>query len=65
MTEGLAADFGRDVRNIIGSAEYRAIFDTRLAEDNQLRWALAHVGRRMFYAMAWRATFLAVAAICC
>jgi hypothetical protein len=30
-------DFGRDVRNIIGSEEYRALFDTRLAEDSQAK----------------------------
>lgn len=33
----LAADFGRDVRNIISSPEYRAIFDTTLAEDSQAK----------------------------
>ena len=50
-TEGLAADFGRDVRNIIGSAEYRAIFDTRLAEDSQAKgkWHTSEGG--MFYAI--------------
>lgn len=36
-TAELAADFGREVRNIIGSAEYRAIFDTTLAEDSQAK----------------------------
>lgn len=36
-TEGLASDFGREVRNIIDSPEYRAIFDTRLAEDSQAK----------------------------
>jgi hypothetical protein len=30
-------DFGRDVRNIIGSPEYRTLFDTRLAEDSQAK----------------------------
>lgn len=35
-TAELASDFGREVRNIIGSKEYRAVFDsTRLAEDSQ------------------------------
>ena len=50
-TEGLAADFGRDVRNIIGSAEYRAVFDTRLAEDSQAKgkWHTSEGG--MFYAI--------------
>lgn len=33
----LAGDFGRNVRNIIGSPEYRALFDTRLAEDSQAK----------------------------
>ena len=33
----LASDFGRDVRNLIQSPEYRSIFDTRLAEDSQAK----------------------------
>ena len=33
----LASDFGRDVRNLIQSPEYAALFDTRLAEDSQAR----------------------------
>ncbi len=33
----LASDFGRDVRNLIQSAEYRSIFDVRLAEDSQAK----------------------------
>jgi predicted phage terminase large subunit-like protein len=33
----LASDFGRDVRNIIISPEYRSLFDTRLAEDSQAK----------------------------
>lgn len=36
-TADLAADFGREVRNIIGSPEYRAVFDTTLAEDSQAK----------------------------
>lgn len=36
-TAELASDFGRDVRNIIGSPEYKAIFDTTLAEDSQAK----------------------------
>jgi predicted phage terminase large subunit-like protein len=36
-TAELAADFGRDVRNIIASPEYQAVFDTRLAEDSQAK----------------------------
>ena len=40
-TAQLAEEFGRDVRNCIGSTEYRNLFpDTRLAEDSQAkgRW---------------------------
>ena len=33
----LAADFGREVRNIIGSPEYQCLFDTRLAEDSKAK----------------------------
>lgn len=33
----LAADFGRDVRNIVASAEYGHIYETRLAEDSQAK----------------------------
>ena len=36
-TAELAGDFGREVRNIIGSPEYRAVFDTQLAEDSQAK----------------------------
>ena len=36
-TAELAGDFGRDVRNTIASQEYRALFDTRLAEDSQAK----------------------------
>lgn len=50
-TEGLASDFGRDVRNIIGSPEYRAIFDTKLAEDSQAKgkWHTSEGG--IYYAL--------------
>lgn len=36
----LAEDFGRSVRNIVNSTEYRAVFDTTLAQDSQAaaRW---------------------------
>jgi predicted phage terminase large subunit-like protein len=36
----LASDFGREVRNIVGSREYRVLFDTALAADSQAanRW---------------------------
>lgn len=36
-TAELAGDFGREVRNIIGSPEYRSVFDTTLAEDSQAK----------------------------
>ena len=36
-TAELAYDFGRDVRNIIGSQEYQALFKTTLAEDSQAK----------------------------
>lgn len=36
-TAELAADFGRDVRNIISTPEYHSLFDTELAEDSQAK----------------------------
>jgi predicted phage terminase large subunit-like protein len=33
----LAVDFGRDVRNIIGSVEYGHLYDTRLSSDSQAK----------------------------
>ncbi len=41
-----AADFGRDVRNIVDSQRYRALFDTRLAPDSTAanRWHTAEGG---------------------
>lgn len=50
-TAELASDFGRDVRNIIGSPEYRALFDTKLAEDSQAKgkWHTSDGG--VFYAL--------------
>lgn len=50
-TEGLASDFGREVRNIISSPEYRAVFDTRLAEDSQAKgkWHTSEGG--IYYAL--------------
>jgi hypothetical protein len=35
--DDLASDFGRDVRNIIASDEYKALFSTTLADDSQAR----------------------------
>lgn len=45
-TAELAADFGREVRNIINGPEYWAIFDTTLAEDSQAKgkWHTANGG---------------------
>jgi predicted phage terminase large subunit-like protein len=50
-TESLATDFGRAVRNTIGSLEYRAIFDTTLAEDSQAKgkWHTSQDG--IYYAL--------------
>lgn len=50
-TEGLASDFGREVRNIISSPEYQAVFDTRLAEDSQAKgkWHTSEGG--VYYAL--------------
>src|SRR5262249_22762121 len=50
-TAELAYDFGRDVRNIISSQEYREVFDTTLAEDSQAKgkWHTSHGG--VFYAI--------------
>jgi hypothetical protein len=36
-TADLAADFGRDVRNLIASEEYAALFDTSLAPDSHAK----------------------------
>lgn len=42
----LAADFGREVRNIVGSPKYKNVFDTTLAEDSSAanRWHTQHGG---------------------
>lgn len=42
----LAADFGREVRNIVASTRYKAIFPTTLAEDSSAanRWHTQHGG---------------------
>jgi len=57
-TAELAADFGRDVRNIIGSPEYRSIFDTTLAEDSQAKgkWHTAEGG--IYYSLGVGGTVL-------
>jgi predicted phage terminase large subunit-like protein len=46
-----ASDFGREVRNIVGSAAYADLFDVRLAEDSSAanRW---HTQKRGMYAAA-------------
>jgi len=45
-TGSLAEDFGRDVRNIIASPQYRVLYETRLAEDSKAkgRWNTAQDG---------------------
>jgi hypothetical protein len=50
-TAELAADFGRDVRNIIGSPEYRTLFDTRLAEDSQAKGKWHRSAGGIYYAV--------------
>jgi predicted phage terminase large subunit-like protein len=50
-TEGLASDFGRAVRNTIDSPEYRAIFDTRLAEDSQAKGKWHTSAGGIYYAL--------------
>jgi predicted phage terminase large subunit-like protein len=47
----LAGDFGREVRNIVASAPYSALFDVRLAEDSSAanRW---HTQQRGMYVAA-------------
>lgn len=35
--EGLSTSFGRKVRNIVGSSEYRHLFDTSLSEDSRAK----------------------------
>jgi predicted phage terminase large subunit-like protein len=50
-TEDLATDYGRDVRNIIASEGYGAVFDTVLAADSQAagKWHTSEGG--IFYAV--------------
>lgn len=57
-TAELAADFGREVRNIINSPEYRAVFDTTLAEDSQAKgkWHTAEGG--IYYSLGVGGTVL-------
>jgi len=54
----LADDFGREVRNLIQSPEYQALFDLRLAEDSQARgkWHTKQGG--IFYALGIGAQFM-------
>lgn len=48
---GLAADFGREVRNIIDSTDYKALFKTTLSEDSQAKdkWHTSEGG--IYYAV--------------
>jgi hypothetical protein len=50
-TADLAGDFGREVRNLIGSADYKALFDTKLAEDSHAKgkWHTSEGG--IYYAV--------------
>lgn len=50
-TVDLASDFGRDVRNIMLSEEYRNVFETRLSPDNTAkgRWSTPQGGK--YYAV--------------
>ena len=50
-TAELAADFGRDVRNIISSQEYRALFGTALAEDSQAKGKWHTSAGGVYYAL--------------
>ncbi len=47
----LSNDFGREVRNIVNSEEYRALFDVKLAQDSQAanRW---HTDKKGVYVAA-------------
>jgi predicted phage terminase large subunit-like protein len=50
-TDQLASDFGRSVRNTIDSPEYRAIFDTALAEDSQAKGKWHTKAGGIYYAL--------------
>jgi predicted phage terminase large subunit-like protein len=50
-TDALASDFGRAVRNTIASPEYRAIFDTTLAEDSQAKGKWHTSAGGIYYAL--------------
>lgn len=47
----LAQDFGRKVRNIMDGVEYKALFNTRLAEDSQAKDSWATNGRGEYNAV--------------
>jgi predicted phage terminase large subunit-like protein len=49
--DDLATDFGRDVRNIVASPEYAALFDTRLAEDSHAKGKWHTAAEGIFYAV--------------
>ncbi len=50
-TAELASDFSRVVKNTIDSPEYRAIFDTRLAEDSQAKGKWHTSAGGLYYAV--------------
>ena len=47
----LATEFGRQARNIVGSREYKNIFDTKLAEDSQSKSVWSTNGRGKYNAL--------------
>lgn len=57
-SEPLSQDFGREVRNLIQSDEYRAIFDVLLAEDSQAKgkWHTKQGG--IYYALGIGSQFM-------
>lgn len=48
---GLAIDFGRQVRNIMASDEYKELFETRLADDSQSKATWSTTGRGNYNAV--------------
>jgi len=50
-TSEFAADFGRDVRNIMASEDYAVLFPTRLAEDSQAKGRWHTTDNGIYYAV--------------
>jgi predicted phage terminase large subunit-like protein len=57
-TADLAADFGRDVRNLISSSDYKSIFTTELSEDSQAKGKWHTKAGGIFYAVGIGGTIL-------